>query len=189
MPGVALDRVRPAGPRAAAAFDAVATVVVVVAIAAAARVTVPVPGSPVPVTLQSLVVLLVGAWMGAGRGAGAVLAYVVAGALGLPVFAGGTSGVARLLGPTGGYLVGFVIAAAAVGLLAERDWDRTLPRALATAVAGTACILLAGLVGLAAGGGGWTRALDVGVVPHLAGASAKAVVATVAMVVVRRIAG
>lgn len=80
------------------------------------------PFSPVPLTAQTLVVLLSGALLGSRRGAFAVLLYLLQGMLGLPVFAGGAAGVATLWGPTGGYLLGFVAAAALTGWLAERGW-------------------------------------------------------------------
>ncbi len=82
------------------------------------------PGTPVPVTGQTLGVLLAGAALGSFRGALAVTLYLVEGALGWPVFAGGKSGVMVLLGPTGGYLLGFVLAAFLAGWLAEKGWDR-----------------------------------------------------------------
>ncbi len=79
---------------------------------------------------------LIGASYGARLGALAVVLYLVDGAAGLPVYAGATGGVARLVGPTGGYLAGFVVAAAVVGWLAERGWTRRLPAALAAMLAG-----------------------------------------------------
>jgi biotin transport system substrate-specific component len=92
----------------------------VLVIAVAARVSVPVPGSPVPQSLQTLAVVLVGATMGARRGGAALVLYLLFGAVGVPVFAGGAGGAAYLVGPTAGYLVGFVAAAALVGWGAER---------------------------------------------------------------------
>lgn len=91
-----------------------------------------IPLQPVPITGQTFGVLLVGALLGSRLGAVTVLTYLAWGAIGLPVFAGGISGPARLVGPTGGYLVGFVGAAFLVGWLSERGWDR---RILTTAVA------------------------------------------------------
>jgi biotin transport system substrate-specific component len=84
-----------------------------------------IPLQPVPVTGQTLGVLLVGAALGWRRGGLALLAYLAEGLVGLPVFAEGRAGLPVLLGPTGGYLVGFILAAALVGFLAERAWDRT----------------------------------------------------------------
>ena len=87
-----------------------------------------VPFYPVPITMQSLVVLCLGATLGARLGAATVVLYLLEGALGLPVFAGTPErgiGLAYMAGPTGGYLIGFVAAAYLVGLLAERGWDRS----------------------------------------------------------------
>ena len=79
-----------------------------------------IPHEPVPYTLQTLIVLLAGAVLGPRNGAISQLAYLAAGVLGAPVFAGGTFGLARLIGPTGGYLIAFPLAAAVVGFLALR---------------------------------------------------------------------
>lgn len=89
-----------------------------------------VPLQPVPLTGQTLGVLLAGGWLGWRRGAASLSLYVGAGAAGLPVFAGGAFGAHILLGPTGGYLLGFVVAAAIAGFLAERGFLRTFPIAV-----------------------------------------------------------
>ena len=92
-----------------------------VALAAAAQVAIPLPGTPVPFTLQPLLVVLAGFWLGPVAGAASMTLYLLAGAAGLPVFAPvGAPGVARLLGPTGGYLLAYPVAAAVVGALATR---------------------------------------------------------------------
>jgi biotin transport system substrate-specific component len=83
-------------------------------------------GWPIPITGQTFAVLMIGALFGSRRGGVSVLLYVIEGAAGLPVFAMGQGGAAVLLGPRGGYLVGFIAAAYAVGLLAERGWDRRI---------------------------------------------------------------
>ncbi len=94
-----------------------------------------IPLWPVPLSLQTLGVFLTGAALGARRGMLALLLYLAEGAVGLPVFSGGASGIAHFAGPTGGYLVGFVVAAGVVGWLAEHGWDRWLPwTALAMAI-------------------------------------------------------
>lgn len=109
-----------------------------------------VPLWPVPVTLQTLAVLLVGAALGSRRGLAAVLAYLLGGALGLPVFSGGAGGLAKLLGPTGGYLLGFALAACAVGWLVERAaLDRKVWGAALAMLAGNAVIYACGLAWLA----------------------------------------
>lgn len=104
---------------------------------------------PVPITGQTFAVLLAGALLGSRRGALSQIAYLAEGAAGLPVFAGGQAGSIYMLGPTGGYLLGFVGAAFVVGLLTERRWDRHF---LTTAVAmalGSAVLYLVGLFWLA----------------------------------------
>ncbi|MEM7414838.1 MAG: biotin transporter BioY [Gemmatimonadota bacterium] len=167
----------------------------VLAVAAAARVDVPVPGSPVPQSLQTLAVVVVGAWLGARWGAVALVAYVVAGAAGLPVFADGAAGLGALLGPTGGYLGGFVLGAAISGLVAHRLRVRArIPvtgAALGTlfAVAIGAHLVILGL--------GWARlstllgaseAFAAGVSPFLWGGVAKSAVAVPLIVMVERLA-
>lgn len=104
---------------------------------------------PVPITGQTLAVLLAGAALGAKRGALSQLVYLGEGLLGLPVFAGGLAGPAVLMGPRGGYLLGFVAAAFVVGWLAERRWDRHPHTTAAAMVAGNAAIYLFGLPWLA----------------------------------------
>lgn len=83
-----------------------------------------VPMWPVPITGQTLAVLLVGATLGAWRGASAMVTYMAAGLAGLPVFAGGGAGLAAIATPSFGYIIGFIPAAALIGYLSERHWDR-----------------------------------------------------------------
>ena len=108
-----------------------------------------IPLWPVPLTLQTLGVLFTGAVLGSRRGALALLLYLTEGALGLPVFAGGASGVGYMLGPTGGYLVGFVVAAGVVGWLAQRGWDRRLVWAAVAMMIGNVIIYVCGVAWLA----------------------------------------
>lgn len=138
------------------------------AIAAAARVSIPLPFSPVPITLQTAAVVLVGATLGPTAGAAAVLAYLAEGAAGLPIFSNGQGGPAVLLGPTGGYLVGFVLSAFLAGWLVERGWGRGAMRPLvAFLVAGLATYLL-GVPRLAAFVGA-EQAIPLGLLPFLPG--------------------
>ncbi|MDX6770086.1 MAG: biotin transporter BioY [Elusimicrobiota bacterium] len=118
-------------------------------IAACARVAIPLPFTPVPLSGGTLGVLYAGALLGARRGAAAVLLYLLEGAVGLPVFAGGAAGFVHFAGPTGGYLVGFPVGAFVTGLLAERGWDRTPARAFAMTLLGSLPILGLGCLGLA----------------------------------------
>ena len=110
-----------------------------------ARLAIPVPGSPVPVTGQTFGVLLVGGALGLRRGVASVGLYVLIGVVGLPFFAEGRGGFQVILGATGGYLIGFVLAAALVGRLAELGWDRRIVFALAAMALGNALIYLVGV--------------------------------------------
>ncbi|MBK7143407.1 MAG: biotin transporter BioY [bacterium] len=112
---------------------------------ASAYVAFPLPFSPVPVTGQTFGVLLVAMALGRVRGTGVVVAYLLEGAAGLPVFAGGAAGPQVLFGPTGGYLLGFVLAAYMVGSLAERGWDRTIFRSIVAMTIGYAIIFACGV--------------------------------------------
>jgi biotin transport system substrate-specific component len=107
-----------------------------------------VPFWPVPLTMQTFVVLVIGAAYGARLGAATIILYLAEGAAGLPVFAGG-GGLAYMAGPTGGYLVGFLAAAAVIGWLAERGFDRRWTTALVAFIVGDAVIFVFGLAWLA----------------------------------------
>ncbi len=148
--------------------DGVLVVAGSVLIALAARVALPLPFTPVPVTGQTFAVLLVGALLGSRRGALSVGLYLAEGALGLPVFAGGASGTARLLGPTGGYLLGFVLAAGLVGHLCERGWDRRVSTTALAMLVGNVAIYLLGLPWLACFVGP-EKALPLGLWPFIPG--------------------
>jgi biotin transport system substrate-specific component len=117
--------------------------------ALAAQIAFPLPWSPVPITGQTFAVLLSGAVLGARRAFLAQLLYLAEGAIGLPVFAGGAAGVAKLVGPSGGYLVAFPLAAALTGWFAERGWDRRFITTFAALLGGSALIFGIGLAGLA----------------------------------------
>ncbi len=150
--------------------------------ALSANISIPVPGSPVPITGQTFSVLLVGGALGARRGVLATLLYLVLG-LFLPVYADHKQGMAIIgsikdgqfvLGATGGYLIGFVVAAGLVGRLAELGWDRALGGALAAMAIGNLVIYALGVPWLMASVG-WdlATALDKGVVPFLLGDAVK----------------
>src|ERR1700759_2610301 len=102
--------------------------------ALSAKVNLPLPY--VPMTLQTLVVLMIGAAYGWRLGSATMIAYLAEGAMGLPVFAGPVGGIAPLLGPTAGYLYGFVLAAFVIGWFAERGWDRNVVRLFAAMAIG-----------------------------------------------------
>ncbi|HXF97150.1 MAG TPA: biotin transporter BioY [Gaiellaceae bacterium] len=118
-------------------------------IAASAQLSIPLPFTPVPITGQTFAVLLVGASLGTLRGGASALLYVLAGIAGAPVYADGAHGWAVVTGASGGYLVGFVLAAAVTGRLAERGWDRRFSSALGAMLTGNVLIYLVGLPWLA----------------------------------------
>jgi biotin transport system substrate-specific component len=144
--------------------------------ALSAQVAIPLPFSPVPVTGQTFAVLLVGAVLGSRLGAWSMLAYLVEGAAGLPVFAGGHGTLLWMIGPTGGYLAGFVVAAYATGWLCERGWDRRLPTALVAMLIGNVLIYALGLPWLAHFVGA-SKVVALGLAPFIVGDAAKIVLA------------
>jgi biotin transport system substrate-specific component len=132
-----------------------------------AKINLPLPY--VPMTLQTLIVLMIGAAYGWRLGTVTVLAYLAEGAIGLPVFAGPIGGLAPFFGPTGGYLIGFAIAAFVTGWLGERGWDRSVPMLFVAMALGHIIILAAGFAWLAFGMKlGVDKAWLVGIVPFLA---------------------
>jgi biotin transport system substrate-specific component len=104
-----------------------------------------IPTQPVPFTGQTFGVLLVGGALGFRRGLAALLLYLAIGAIGVPVYSEGRAGIAVIQGATGGYLIGFVVAATVVGRLAELGWDRRIGGALAMMAIGTAIIYAIGV--------------------------------------------
>ncbi len=145
-------------------------------IALAARVTVPM--YPVPMTLQTLAILIVGFSYGARLGAATLAAYLVEGALGLPVFAGGGAGIAYMTGPTGGFLLGFVAMAWLAGLAADRGLARGFFPTALVALAVSALLYLPGLAWPAAFmGKGWDVLWQHWMAPFLLGDAVKAVLA------------
>jgi biotin transport system substrate-specific component len=138
------------------------------------------PSLPIPVTMQPFAVLLVGAVLGSRRGALALLAYLLEGAAGLPVFALPSAGLAYFAGPTAGYLFAFPVAAYVVGYLAERGWDRRVPSTVVAMAAGSLIILSGGFAWMAPVAGA-KEALAVGVVPFLLGDVLKIALAALAL--------
>jgi biotin transport system substrate-specific component len=142
-------------------------------VAVSAQVALPVPFSPVPMTLQGLAVIVVGGIFGAAAGAGALVLYLVAGMLGAPVFAMGSSGLVRVLGPTGGYLLAFPVAAFVAGVVGERG---NLLRSVLAALIAMFVIHLGGWAWLALGLGG-VKAATMGVAPFVVQDALKVVLA------------
>lgn len=159
-----------------------------VLMALSAQVAIPLPFTPVPLTLQTLTVLLTGALLGSRLGAVTMLAYLAEGLAGLPVFAGGANawsassipGVPVIMGPTLGYLIGFVFGAALVGFLAERGWDRRWWSTFLAMLLGNMVIYAFG-VGWLSTIAGLTVALAKGMVPFLLGDAIKITAAMAAL--------
>lgn len=143
----------------------------------AASAKVQVPMWPVPMTMQTFAVLVIGMSFGMRLGAATVALYLVQGAAGLPVFASGM-GLAYLAGPTGGYLLGFLVAAGLVGWLAQHGWDRSPVLTFAANVLGTAVIFGLGVSWLSVFLGDVQAAFANGVLPFLFGALVKCLLAT-----------
>jgi biotin transport system substrate-specific component len=145
-----------------------------------ALVVIPLPGSPVPITGQTFGVLLVGAALGFRRGLTAVLLYVLLGVVGLPFFAEGKSGLTIVFGASGGYLVGFIVAGALVGRLAELGWDRHVAGAVGAMAIGNALIYVIGLPWLAfVTHSDVGTAVQLGLVPFVLGDALKLLLAAI----------
>jgi biotin transport system substrate-specific component len=154
--------------------------------ALSAKVNLPLPY--VPMTLQTLVVLVIGASYGWRLGSATMIAYLAEGAMGLPVFAGPVGGIAPLVGPTAGYLFGFIGAAFVTGWLAERGWDRSVVLLFAAMAVGHIFILALGFGWLAFGLGlGAAKAWQVGIAPFIAASLIKNALGATLMPAVRRI--
>lgn len=146
-----------------------------------AQVVIPLPY--VPITGQTLAVLLVGATLGWARGGAALLLYLVLGLVGLPVYApqddgSHLTGLTALAAPSFGYIIGFVFAAAIVGWLSERKWDRDVLKALATFIGGSLVVFVFGLPWLATVAGlDLVQTIQYGLLPFIPGGIVKAIVA------------
>jgi biotin transport system substrate-specific component len=174
--------------------DAIVTLVGVGILAASAQVRIPLTFTPVPISGQTFAVLLIGSALGPRRAAIAGVAYLAVGAAGVPVFSDFGSGFGRLLGPTGGYLIGFAVAAAVLGALARRRADRHVGPAFAAMVLGTIVIYAFGLGGLMlVTGSDLGHAAELGLYPFLIGDLIKAILASLALpaawAVMRRVEG
>lgn len=172
--------------------DAVTVVSAAALTTVSAQIVLPVPGTPVPITGQTLAVLLTAAALGPARGALGQLLYVIAAFVGLPVLAQGSGGSTAVFGATGGYLLGFIVAAAVVGRLAQGGWSRTPVRVFASYALGSVVIYTFGATVL-----GFVTNHDLawafqkGVLPFLVGDGLKALLAAgllpLAWAAVRRI--
>jgi len=172
-----VDRVIPRSLLADAALVIAGTALV----AALAQVAIPL--WPVPITGQTLAVLLVGASLGAARGAASLTLYALLGAVGLPIYSDAASGWSVLVGPTGGYIIGFIASAAIVGWAAERHWDRGWLKAAVTFLGGSLVVFAIGLPWLSYSLGGFGLPNDLqstlvaGFYPFIIGGVIKAAIA------------
>ena len=141
----------------------------------AASAHIKIPFYPVPLTMQTLAVLVIGMTYGTRLGGATLLGYLAAGAAGAPVFAGG-AGIAYMMGPTGGYLLGFFVAAVLLGALAERGWTRSVLTTALAMLLGSAVIYLTGVSWLASLIG-MDKAIQFGLLPFLYGDALKLVIA------------
>jgi biotin transport system substrate-specific component len=178
-------------PRRADGFSPTLRAIILIALGTAlltlsAKVNLPLPY--VPMTLQTMVVLMIGAAYGWRLGSATVITYLAEGAIGFPVFAGPAGGIAPLVGPTGGYLAGFVLAAFATGWLSERGWDRSVPRLFVAMAVGHIVILAAGYGWLAVGMKlGFEKAWLVGIAPFIAASLIKNALGAALVPAIRRI--
>jgi len=156
--------------------QAVMVLLGIMALALTAKVQVFIPGNPVPITLTTFGVLTIGAAYGARLGLLTIVGYLVIGALGLDVFAGSSAekaGLVYMMGGTGGYLVGYALAAMALGYAARLGWDRSVARMALAMLIGTALIYIPGLLWLHQFSSGWEQTLAWGITPFLIGDALK----------------
>jgi biotin transport system substrate-specific component len=157
-------------PRAGAAADVALIALGAALVALAAQIVIALPFTPVPITGQTFAVVLVGGALGVVRGAASLALYLVLGLVGMPVYSEGGSGWDVLSGATGGYLIGFLLAGAVTGLLAEKRWDRRLSSSIAAMLTANVVIYLVGVPWLAGAADlGLEEALEKGLYPFVVG--------------------
>lgn len=151
-------------------------------LAVMAQIAFPIPGSPVPFTGQTLGVLLLGTAYGAGLGASTIAFYLLMGMAGAPIFSSGTSGIERIVGPTGGYLVGMLISSLVLGALAGRKWDQKIKTVIPTMIIGNLIIFAIGLLWLNQyTGQSWLWTFEKGFTPFIFGEIIKIAIASTAL--------
>jgi len=165
-------------PRTTALSNAVLVVWGIIGLEALAQIAIPVPGSPVPVTGQTLGVLIIGTTYGSTLGVTTFALYLLAGIAGAPVFADGGHGLDRIVGATGGYLVGMLVATFILGQLARFRLDQKFLTALPSMLIGTTIIFSFGLVWLHQyTGQNWTWTIEKGFTPFIVGEALKIAIA------------
>ena len=148
----------------------------IAALALTAKIKLFLPGNPVPITLTTFGVLTIGAAYGPRLGALTVFGYLFLGMLGLDVFAGSSAdkaGLTYMMGGTGGYLVGYLLAALALGFAARKGWDRGVVSMALAMLAGSALIYVSGLLWLYQFADGWAQTIAWGLTPFLIGDAIK----------------
>lgn len=147
-----------------------------------AQIALPIPGSPVPVTGQTLGALLIGASYGSALGATTFGSYLLIGIAGAPVFSNQGHGLAKLVGPTGGYLVGMFLATIILSFLASKKWDKKIPTAIASMLIGQLVIFIPGLFWLHQyTGKDWAWTVNAGLTPFIFGEIIKLAIAATAL--------
>ncbi|MEM1073443.1 MAG: biotin transporter BioY [Pseudomonadota bacterium] len=184
------------GPRAGAARlvkQAVLVVLGITLLAVAAKIKVPIPNTPVPMTLGTFAVLTIGAAYGARLGLVTILGYMIIGALGFDVFASSSAeknGLTYMMGGTGGYLVGYVLATLTLGALAERGWDRSVIWMAVAMLIGNAMIYVPGVLWLShLYEWGLATSFEKGMTPFLVGDAIKLLLAAVLLPLVWKLIG
>jgi biotin transport system substrate-specific component len=173
-------------PKENATFQNIATIVLgSLFVALCAQIEIRIGLSPVPFTLQTLAVLLVGATLGAKRGLLSLVLYALEGAAGLPVFAGASFGLAKLLGPTGGYLVGFAVSALTIGWLVEKGYCQTMRHVVLAFTFANIIIFTCGILWLTVLFG-FDKALTFGLYPFIVTEGLKILFAAQFFPIVRR---
>ncbi len=160
----------------------------VLLLAASAQIAIPVPGSPVPVTGQTLGVLLIGTSYGSGIGLATFAFYLLAGIAGAPVFAGASFGIEKVTGATGGYLIGMLITTYVLGLLAKRRLDQKFLTALPLMLLGNVIIFSCGIIWLHYfTGKDWTWTINAGLTPFIVGEILKIAIAGTSLPILWRL--
>ena len=161
-------------------------------LAVAAKIKVPMWPSPVPITMGTFAVLTIGAAYGARLGLATILGYMIIGALGFDVFASSSAeknGLSYMMGGTGGYLAGYVVATLTLGYFAERGWDRSVVWMAVAMLIGNAIIYIPGVLWLHQFTSGWAQTLDWGLTPYLVGDAMKLALAAVVLPLVWKLVG
>ena len=175
-------------PRTTALANAVLVVSGVFALAILAQIAIPVPGSPVPVTGQTLGVLLIGTAYGSTLGVTTFALYLLAGIAGAPVFANNGFGIDRVIGATGGYLIGMLVATYVVGQLARLRLDQKFLTALPSMLIGTVITFGFGLVWLQQyTGKDWAWTINAGLTPFIVGEVLKIAIAGTSLPIIWRL--